>query len=379
MMKNQNQGNKKNNKAKSAKTKPAIKILWTLVLGGVALGIIVFAAAWFGVFGKLPSLHELENPQANLASEIYADDGTTLMGKIYAENRSSADFQDISKHVIDALISTEDIRFYDHSGIDAIAIGRAVKGFGSEGGGSTITQQLAKNILGQGGGWVGKRIMDKLKEWIVALKLEKNFTKQEILALYLNRVSWLNVYGIRNASYVYFQKDPSELTTDEAALLVGMLSGPGQYDPVRHPQAARDRRNLVLDRMVTNNVLSSSEAEQLKKKPLGIKYKKLDENLGIAPYFRSVLTKKLIDWCKTHTDPTTGKNYDLYRDGLKIYTTIDPKMQLYAEEAVVKHMANMQKKFNSQLPKNVWKGQDDILNRAMKESDRWKINERRGL
>ena len=270
-MKNQNSGNKKNTKGKSNHTKPAVKILWTLVLGGIALGIFIFAAAWFGLFGKLPSLQELENPQANLASEIYADDGTTLMGKIYTENRSYADFQDISKHVIDALISTEDIRFYEHSGIDAIAIGRAIKGFGSEGGGSTLTQQLAKNILGQGGGWVGKRVMDKLKEWIVALKLEKNFTKQEILALYLNRVSWLNVYGIRNAAHVYFQKDPSELTTDEAALLVGMLSGPGKYDPVGHPQAATDRRNLVLDRMVTNNVLSSFGCGHVKEKTLGNK------------------------------------------------------------------------------------------------------------
>ena len=371
-MKSQSSSNKKNGKKKVTKAKPAVKILWTLVLGGIAVGIIIFASAWFGLFGKLPSLQQLENPQADLASEIYADDGTTLMGKIYTENRTSVNFQDISKHVIDALISTEDIRFYEHSGIDAIAIGRAIKGFGSNGGGSTITQQLAKNILGQGHGWVGKRILDKLKEWIVALKLEKNFTKQEILALYLNRVSWLNVYGIRNAAHVYFQKDPSELTTDEAALLVGMLSGPGQYDPVRHPQAATERRNLVLDRMVTNNDLSASEAEQLKKKPLGITYKKLDENLGIAPYFRSVLTKKLVDWCKNHKDPATGRNYDLYRDGLKIYTTINPKMQLYAEEAVVKHMANMQKKFNSQLPKNVWKGHEDILDRAMRESDRWR-------
>ena len=158
-MKNQNSQNKKNTSGKNTDIKPAVKILWTLVLGGIALGIVIFASAYFGLFGKLPSLRELENPQANLASEIYANDGTTLMGKIYAENRSSADFNDISKHVIDALISTEDIRFYEHSGIDAIAIGRALKGFGSEGGGSTITQQLAKNILGQGGGWVGKRIL----------------------------------------------------------------------------------------------------------------------------------------------------------------------------------------------------------------------------
>src|SRR5690348_1842731 len=363
---------------KNDQVKPSVRILWTIVLGGIGLSILIFIAAYFGLFGKLPSLQELENPQADLASEIYADDGS-LMGKVYTENRTSVDYNDISKHVIDALISTEDIRFYDHSGVDAIAIARAIKGVGSEGGGSTITQQLAKNVLGQGGGWAGKRIIDKLKEWIVAIKLEKNFTKQEILALYLNRVSWLNVYGVRNASMVYFQKQPSELNTQESALLIGMLSGPGKYDPVRHPQAAMERRNLVLDRMVTNNALTEAEAEKLKSKPLGIKYKKLDENLGIAPYFRSVLTKKLLDWCKTHKDPTTGRNYDLYRDGLKIYTTIDPKMQLFAEEAVVKHMASMQKRFNAQLPKNVWKGHEDILDAAMKQSDRWRNMKEEGI
>ena len=363
---------KKSTKKQDKTTRPGIKILWAIVWTGFALFTIILASANFGLFGKLPSLQELENPQANLATEIYANDGTTLMGKIYAENRVSVDYKDISKSVIDALISTEDIRFYEHSGIDPVALGRALKGFGNQGGGSTITQQLAKNILGQGRGSVVRRGIDKLKEWIVALKLEKNFTKQEIIALYLNRVSWLNVYGIRNAAHVYFQKEPSALSTDESALLVGMLSGPGQYDPIRHPDAALARRNLVLDRMVTNDALTSSAATMFKKKSLGIKYKKLDENMGIAPYFRTVLTKKLLDWCKTHKDPKTGNNYDLYRDGLKIYTTIDPKMQLYAEQAVVKHMTAMQKNFNRQLGKNVWKGQEDIINRAMKDSERWK-------
>lgn len=364
---------------KESRTRPSVKILWTMVFVGLIGVACIFTAVNFGVFGTLPSLQELENPQANLASEIYANDGKTLMGKIYTENRVSVDYQDISKHVIDALISTEDIRFYEHSGIDAIAIGRAVKGLGQDGGGSTITQQLAKNILGQGRGSVLKRGTDKLKEWIVALKLEKNFTKQEIIALYLNRVSWGNIYGIRNASRVFFQKEPSQLTTDEAALLVGMLSGPGQYDPLRHPKAATDRRNLVMDRMVTNNVLSASEATTLQKKPLGIKYKKLDESLGIAPYFRSVLNKKLDEWCKAHKNPVTGDNYNMYKDGLKIYTTIDPKMQLYAEEAMIKHMVIMQKKFNGQLPKNVWKGHQDILDRAMKETERWKNLKEEGL
>ena len=359
--------------------RPNVKILWMIVFIGFVLSTLVFASAYFGVFGKLPSLQELENPQANLASEIYANDGTTLMGKIYAENRVSVDYKDISKNVIDALIATEDIRFYDHSGVDPVALGRALKGFGNQGGGSTITQQLAKKILGQDNNVpTFKRGIDKIKEWIVALKLEKNFTKQEIIALYLNRVSWLNIYGIRNASRVYFSKEPSELKEDEAALLIGMLSGPGRYNPVRHPEAAIARRNLVLDRMVTNNVLTQEKENILKKKPLGLNYKELQENMGIAPYFRAVLAKTLKDWCSTHKDPKTGKEYDLYRDGLKIYTTIDPKMQLYAEEAVIKHMANMQKTFNRQLPKNVWKGQDEILNRAMKESERWRIMKEEG-
>ena len=361
-------------KTSSKKTviKKSIKILWYTVLGGTALVLIMLLCAQLGFFGKIPSMQELENPQANLASEIYANDGATLMGKIYAENRSAVDFKDISPHVIDALISTEDERFYEHSGIDAKSIARAVYGLGRDGGGSTITQQLAKNILGQGRGNILIRSLDKLKEWIVALKLERNFTKQEIISLYLNRVPWGNVFGIRNASRVFFQKEPSLLSTDEAALLVGMLKGPNQYDPVRHPQAAMERRNVVLEQMVRNDVIKEAEAIGLKKKPLGIKFKKLDENLGIAPYFRAVLSKKLDEWCKTHQNPNTNRPYDLYRDGLKIYTTIDPKMQLYAEEAVVLHMNAMQKKFNSQLGKDVWKNHQDILLRAMKESERWR-------
>ncbi|MEP6596657.1 MAG: transglycosylase domain-containing protein [Ginsengibacter sp.] len=369
----------KNHSPNKPVVKRSVKMLWIAVIGGLVLFLFVMLFASLGLFGKLPSLQELENPQANLASEIYADDGKTLMGKIYTENRSPIDFKDISTHVIDALIATEDERFYDHSGIDAIAIGRAVKGLGSEGGGSTITQQLAKQILHQGNGWVGKRVLDKLKEWIVALKLEKNFTKQEILSLYLNRVPWGNIFGIRNASRVYFQKEPSLLSVDEAALLVGMLSGPGKYDPVRHPDLALERRNLVLDRMVTNDLLNKSEGEALKKKPLGIKFKKLDENLGIAPYFRMVLSKRLEQWCKTHTDPKLRRNYDLYKDGLKIYTTINPRMQLYAEEAVVMHMAGMQTKFNSRLGKDVWKKHQDILDRAMRDSERWRQMKEDGI
>ncbi|CAN5168748.1 transglycosylase domain-containing protein [soil metagenome] len=355
------------------KGKRAVKILWIAVLGGLGFFFLIFLMAMMGVFGKLPSIQELENPQANLASEIYADDGHTLMGKIYAENRSPVDYQNISKNALAALVSTEDERFYEHSGIDIRSIARAVWGLGRDGGGSTITQQLAKNMLGQGKGWIGKRAVDKIKEWIVAVKLERNFTKQEIISLYLNRVPWGNIYGIRNASRTYFQKEPSELNVPEAALLIGMLKGPGQYDPVRHQQAALSRRNVVMDQMVRNDELKEGDAAVFKKYPLNIKFKKLDENVGIAPYFRMVLTKQLVNWCNNHKDPKTGNNYDVYRDGLKIYTTVNPKMQLYAEEAVIMHMSSLQKKFNSQLGKNIWEKHQDILDRAMKESERWRI------
>jgi penicillin-binding protein 1A len=359
-------------RSKKQPVNKAIKILWWTMLSGFSLFILILLLTIMGVFGKLPSMHDLENPQANLASEIYADDGKTLMGKVYAENRTPVEFKDISKNVIDALISTEDERFYDHSGIDAKSIARAVFTFGRDGGGSTITQQLAKNILGQGRGSMWKRSREKLKEWIVALKLERNFTKQEILALYLNRVPWGNIFGIRNASRTYFQKEPSELEVDEAAMLVGMLKGPGQYDPVRHPKAALERRNTVIEQMVRNKTLEAPQAVLYKQKPLITKFKKLDDNLGIAPYFRMVLTKRLVAWCKEHKNPKTGNNYDLYRDGLKIYTSINAKMQLYAEEAVVMHMSSLQKKFNSQLGKHVWDKHEDILNDAMKSSERWK-------
>lgn len=370
--------NKSKNKKKSNERK-SVQILWKVVFAGIGLAVFIFGGAYLGLFGKLPSLQQLENPEADLATEIYANDEKTLMGKIYSENRVSVDYKDIAPGVIDALIATEDERFYRHSGVDARGIARAIWGLGRDGGGSTITQQLAKNILKQGKGNPIKRVIDKIKEWIVAIKLEKNFTKQEIIALYLNRVSWLNVYGIRNASLVYFQKEPAELTTDESALLVGMLKGPGAYNPISKPEAALARRNVVLDQLVRNDMLTPSAAVMFKKKPLGIKYKTISEESGIAPYFRAVLTKKLQEWCKSHVNPRTGENYDLYRDGLRIYTTIDPFMQRYAEEAVIKHMTSMQNIFSKELGKNVWKGHEDILERAMKGSERWRSMKEQGL
>jgi penicillin-binding protein 1A len=354
--------------------KSSVKILWRLFLGGFAFLVIMLLLANFGVFGKMPSVLELENPEADLASEIISADGVQ-MGKYYKENRSEVKYSEISANAINALIATEDERFYEHSGIDAQALARVAFSAGTQGGGSTITQQLAKMMLGQGRGNILVRGVQKLKEWIVAVKLERNFTKEEIVALYLNRAPWGNVYGIRNASRMYFQKEPSQLKIEEAAVLIGMLKG-FIYEPVRHPKNAVDRRNTVINQMVVakQHFITQAEADKLKAKPLITNYKPIDEAIGIAPYYRRALLDLLKDWTTKNINPRTGDPYNLYRDGLKIYTTIDSRMQKYAEDAVEEHMPVLQKKLDSyfKIRKNLWKGRDNIVEAAMKYSERWK-------
>ncbi len=355
--------------------KRSVRILWRVFIGGFLLLILMFTLANFGIFGKMPSLEQLQNPEADLASEIYSSDGV-LMGKYYSENRSEVKYNEISPNVINALLATEDERFYDHSGIDAKALVRAVATLGRDGGGSTITQQVAKMMLGQGRGNIVKRVIDKMKEWIVAVKLERNFTKEEIVTLYLNRAPWGNVFGIRNASRTYFQKEPKDLKIEEAAVLIGMLKG-FIYNPIGYPKASIDRRNTVINQMAVcqQHFLTEAEAARLKAKPLITNYKKIDENVGIAPYFRSVLADKLKAWCKAHENPKTGEPYNLYKDGLKIYTTIDSRMQQYAEEAVVQHMPVIQKKLDWIMKNNgarIWKGHEKIVEDAFKFTDRWK-------
>ncbi|NOT90632.1 transglycosylase domain-containing protein [Ferruginibacter sp.] len=355
--------------------KRSVKFFWRIFLGGFSIVIIMLLLANFGVFGKMPSVTELENPEADLASEIYSSDGV-LMGKYYSENRSEVKYSEISPNIIHALIATEDERFYDHSGIDAQALGRVVFTLGTQGGGSTISQQVAKMMLGQGKGNIIVRGVQKLKEWIVAVKLERNFTKEEILTLYLNRAPWGNVYGIRNASRMYYQKEPKDLKIEEAAVLVGMLKGYG-YNPIGHPKEAMDRRNTVINQMLVckQHFLTDAEATKLKAKPLITNYKKIDEVIGIAPYFRDVLKDKLKTWCQANKNPKTGEPYDLFRDGLKIYTTINSKMQQYAEEAVVQHMPVIQKKLDWAMKTNgakMWKGHEATIESAMKYTERWK-------
>lgn len=356
--------------------KRSVKILWRIFFGGFALILLLFVGANFGLLGKMPSVIELQNPEADLASEILSADGK-LMGKYYSENRSEVKYHEISPNVVNALIATEDERFYDHSGIDAQALLRVALTAGTKGGGSTITQQLAKMILDQGGrSNIIKRGLEKVKEWIVAVKLERNFTKEEIITLYLNRAPWGNVYGIRNASKTYFQKEPADLKIEEAAVLIGMLKGFRFYDPIRQPKNSIDRRNTVINQMVVakQQFLTEAEAAKYKAKPLITNYKPIDEVVGIAPYYRRALLDILNDWCKSNTNPRTGEPYNLYRDGLKVYTTIDSRMQLYAEQAVEQHMPELQKRLDNTFKnkKNLWKGRDNIIESAMKYSERWK-------
>ncbi len=360
-------------------------LFWKIFFSGLGLFIIFLALINFGAFGPLPSLKELENPSIMLASEVYADDGT-LMGKYYKDksNRSNVEYRDISKNAINALLATEDKRFYEHSGIDGMGVLRAVVKLGRDGGGSTITQQLAKYMLGQGSRNMLRRGIEKLKEWITAVRLERNFTKEEILALYLNAVPFGdNVYGIRNASRTFFQKEPDRLTVDEAAMLIGMLSGNTLYNPRKNPKAAIERRNTVINRMVESNYLDAASAHQFKLIPIDMSnYKKLDENNGLAPYFRDVIRDILKKWCKEHKNPATGEPFDLYEDGLKIFTTINPRMQIYADEAVAKQLPALQKVLSGQasLRKGtVWKDHQNILESLIHSSERWQSMEDDGI
>ncbi|MEN9299751.1 MAG: hypothetical protein RLZZ429_2064 [Bacteroidota bacterium] len=361
----------------------SVRIFWRIFFWTLGGGIVFLLMINFGLLGRMPSINDIENPTASLASQVYAQDGT-LMGKYYLEDRINVQYKDISKHVVNALVATEDERFYDHSGIDPRSLGRALIFLGREGGASTITMQTAKNLFTDN--WSTRniflRIIQKIKESVIAVKLERNFTKEEIITIYLNTVAFGdNVFGIRNAAKTFFQKEPDRLNIEESAVLIGMLKGATIYNPRRNPKLALDRRNTVINQMVRNEYLTEAEAAILKRKPIELNYKKLDETAGLGPYFRMILGEEMKKWCKENKK-SNGDNYNLYRDGLKIYTTINPRMQQYAEEAVAKHMNYMQKLFNTQANirnGSIWKGYENVLETAMKQSDRWKNLDREGL
>lgn len=354
---------------------------WKFFLYGMASIFLFFLLASWGVFGKMPSFEQLENPDSNLATEIISFDGVTL-GKFYNENRTAVKYKDLPKHLVDALVSTEDERFYEHSGIDARRTFGAAARLGRDGGASTITQQLAKLLFhGEGSKNIVFRLVQKAKEWIIAIKLERQYTKSEIIALYLNQVDFVNgAVGIRSAAKVYFNKEPKDLTVDESAVLVGMLTNPSRFDPKRFPERNITRRNIVLGQMVRNKFLEPSAKERLVSKPIKLDFHPESHREGEATYFREYLRDYMKAWAKENKKPN-GDDYDIYSDGLKIYTTIDSKIQQYAEEAVKAHMKNMQEEFfiqqrgNSNAPflKITKEETQRILKQAMKSSERWRV------
>ena len=388
---------KKKNKSSKSDSRRGIRIVWISFAAFWVFLVLFFTMLSLGWLGFMPSFEELENPRSNLASEVWSADGEVL-GYIGIENRSSLTYSEITNggknmNLINALVATEDVRFYDHAGIDARSLARVffktlVGRHSSSGGGSTITQQLAKNLFPRERKSKLGLIHSKFKEWVVAVKLEHNYSKEEILAMYLNTVDFgSNAYGIETAAHTFFDKSPSELDVDEAAVLVGLLKAPTSYSPVLHPDNAMRRRNVVMSQMNSYNdpatgekYLSDEDYEKLKEKPIDMShYRPISHNDGAAPYLREYIRGYMKDWCGSHKK-SDGTYYDVHKDGLRIYTTIDSRMQRYAEKAVEKHMKEViQPAFFKELARrkgnpfnNLSKEQEDhFLTLAMKASDRY--------
>jgi len=371
---------KKNNQSNTTKDINYYKKKFWRVFAYSLLGVLAFFlfASW-GLFGSMPSFEDLENPDSNLATEIISSDGV-LIGKYFKTNRSQLKYSDLPKNLVEALVATEDARFYEHSGIDGRGTLRAVFSLGTNGGASTLTQQLAKQLFhGEGSKFLPFRIVQKIKEWIIAIRLERQYTKNEILAMYCNVYDFGNYsVGVSSAAQTYFSKDPKDLTIDESAILVGMFKNSGLYNPVRNPQGVKNRRNVVLSQMAKAKMISESEKERLQALPITLKFKLESHREGMATYFREYLRDYMKKWVTENKKPD-GSEYDIYKDGLKIYTTIDSRMQTYAEEAVSAHMQNLQQQFfieqknNKNAPfVNITQAETDrIIMQAMKNSVRW--------
>ncbi|MDR3653242.1 MAG: transglycosylase domain-containing protein [Paludibacter sp.] len=392
------------------------RIFWRLFVLGVLSLVLMFVFINIGWIGYLPPLDELQNPKNKYATEVYSSD-LQLLGRYFynKQNRVGVHYNEISKNVVNALVATEDARFYEHSGIDGIALSRVIIKTGilhlkNSGGGSTITQQLAKLLYSPQTNNFIERALQKPIEWVISVKLEKLYTKEEILAMYLNQFDFLNnAVGIKSASQIYFSKLPANLKIEEAATLIGMCKNPSYFNPVRFNQRTRERRNVVLDQMRKADYITRQQFDSLKAIPLTLKYHSVDHKLGLAAYFREYLrmlltakepkesdyaswqkgkyeedknawdTNPLYGFCNKNKKPD-GTPYNIYTDGLKIYTTIDSRMQRYAEDAVDEHMRSLQKEFfkekknRSYAPFARNMNQADIeatLNRSMKQSDRY--------
>jgi len=350
-------GKKKSTKKKSSKKHSILSFIWKAALVLFLLGCLFFILVFLGVLGPVPSKNQLKQINNPLASEVYSEDGK-ILGRYYVENRSYASFDEISPNIINALIATEDARFYEHRGIDEVALARVlVKSIllhkSNSGGGSTISQQIAKNLFPRGNYGPLSMPVNKLRESIIAYRLERIYNKDEILALYLNTVSFAeNIFGIEVAAERFFSKAPSKLDVHEAAVLVGMLKANNYYNPRTHPERALGRRNVVIDQMVKAEYLNDEKAAFYKEKPLGVKYRLISYNQGPAPYFLEKLRPELLDWCENNYNEE-GEPYNIYTDGLKITTTIDYNLQYYAKQSVLEYMKNLQRVFD-----NHWKSRD---------------------
>lgn len=380
------------NKKKAVVKSHAIRNLWIVFGGVLVLVVLFFACVALGVFGPMPTFEELENPKTNLATEIISADGKVL-GTYYYENRSNVRYAELSHYMPEALISIEDERFTEHSGIDERALFRVAFGVltgNKKGGGSTITQQLAKNLFPRGENLsTPKLVLRKFKEWITATKLEYNYSKEEIVAMYLNTVSFgHNAYGICSAAKTFFDKSPKDLTLEECALMAGVVNAPTRYSPVRNPENSTARRNLVLQKMAENGYITQAECDSVSQIPIDMShFGVMDHNSGQATYFREFLRGYLTKWADT-TYRADGKPYNIYRDGLRIYTTIDSRMQRYAEEAVREFMGGeLQPMFYKH-----WKNQknapfsnvtadeiEHIMETSMKRTDRYRIMKNAGM
>ncbi len=377
----------------SQKNSKYIKLTWLFVWSPFVILFLLITLISFEVFFDLPSVEELQNPKSNLATVIYSSDDKTL-GKYYAENRVNVKHYELDADLINALISTEDARFTEHSGIDLKALGRSASGIltgnMNKGGGSTLTQQLAKMMFPRQKLSKPKMVLQKLKEWVIAARLEKNYTKDEILSMYLNKFDFLNqAVGIKSAAQIYFNRNQDSLEVQQAAMLIGMAKNPSVFNPIKKADTTLHRRNVVMFQMVKYGVLSKQKYDSLKVLPLGVIFQPEDHNDGLAPYFREYLREYFMkDWCAKHINPETNKPYNIYRDGLKIYTTIDSRMQKYAEEAVSEHMYDLQKLFNKECKTkknapfawNVNKEQiENIMISSMKRSERYRSLKNAGI
>ena len=385
--------NNRDNKKKAGKTpKTAVQKLWIAFGGLLAFLVLFFICVATGIFGTMPTFAELENPKTNLATEIYSCDGK-LLGSYYVENRSNVRYSELSPYLPEALISIEDERFTEHSGIDEKALFRVAFGVitgKKKGGGSTITQQLAKNLFPRGENLsTPKLVLRKFQEWITATKLEHNYSKEEIIAMYLNTVAFgHNAFGIRSAAKTFFDKTPKQLSIEESALMAGVVNAPTRFSPIRNPERSLNRRNLVLQKMAENGFITQAECDSISQIPLDMShFGIMDHNTGQATYFREFLRGELNEWAK-NTKNFDGKPYNIYRDGLKIYTTIDSRMQRYAEEAVSEFMGKeLQPMFF-----NHWKGYknapfsnitadeiDHIMETSVKRTERYRSLKEEGV